>query len=349
MRSPFTFIGAARRGAAVQATADRAGGADAAPRRVQGVIRILAMTASLFALAAMGTGVCRAAEPTDCNRSCLEGFADQVVAALAARDPSRVPWTKNARYTENNVELRIGDGLWRTASGEGPSGTALRFADVENGQAAYFGIIEERGVPAYLALRVKVENHRVAEAEVIVNRKSEHSPRGIPSQFKHDPAFFKVVPPDERTPRGRMIDLAYGYYSTMQMNDGTMFTQFAPDCTRLENGAMMAGDRHAKRAFNRLSCGEQFKLGFYRWDTRVRERRFPLVDVERGLVLARGFIDHAGVLDKYVLSNGTVRQSPIKAPHSWHFLEVFKMVKGRITRIEAVFVYVPYGMPSPWS
>ncbi|MEZ5744785.1 MAG: hypothetical protein R3D89_13955 [Sphingomonadaceae bacterium] len=38
---------------------------------------------------------------------------------------------------------------------------------------------------------------------------------------------------------------------------------------------------------------EQFRLGWYRYDE-LRARRFPLVDEERGIVLAHGFIDHYG-------------------------------------------------------
>jgi hypothetical protein len=48
----------------------------------------------------------------DCDRNCLYGFMDQYLDALARRDAARLPWARNARYTENNVELSIGDGVW---------------------------------------------------------------------------------------------------------------------------------------------------------------------------------------------------------------------------------------------
>jgi hypothetical protein len=34
------------------------------------------------------------------------------LAALEARDPSKLPLAKNARYTENGVQLKLGDGMW---------------------------------------------------------------------------------------------------------------------------------------------------------------------------------------------------------------------------------------------
>jgi hypothetical protein len=291
----------------------------------------------------------RAQGAPSCDRPCLERHIDRFLDALVAHDPSAVAWASGAMYTENNVVLASGDGLWRTASRKGDPRQALLLADPPAGQVGYIGLIEERGSLDYLALRLRVVDGRVAEAELIANRKSETGPRGDPAKLAHDPAFARAVPLAERVPRARMIDLAYGYFSTLQLNDGKIFTQFAPDCSRLENGWASAGDASSINEYSRLHCEEQFRLGNYRWDDRLRERRFPLIDEERGLILASGFIDHSGALDTYTLTDGTVKKSPILAPHAWHFLEVFKIEQGRIARIESVFVFVPYGMPSPWS
>src|SRR5215472_1514853 len=46
----------------------------------------------------------------DCERHCLDGFVDQYLAALVAHEPARLPWAKKVKFTENNVELQIGDG-----------------------------------------------------------------------------------------------------------------------------------------------------------------------------------------------------------------------------------------------
>ncbi|HTV53240.1 MAG TPA: hypothetical protein VME21_18745 [Steroidobacteraceae bacterium] len=305
------------------------------PRPAFAILLLLAMPAS------------RAAP--SCDRTCLETHMDRFLDALVSHNPSAVQWAPGAVYTENNVVLAIGDGLWGTASRKGERRQAIVLADPATGGVAYFGVIEERGNLDYLALRLKIEAGAVAEAELIANRKGETGPRGDPSKLVHDPSFSRAEPEQERVPRQRMIDLAYGYFSTLQLNDGKIFTQFAPDCSRLENGMQSAGDANAANPYSRLHCEEQFKLGNYRWDDRLRERRFPLIDEERGLILASGFIDHSGRLDTYTLTDGTVKKSPILAPHAWHFLEVFKIEQGRIRRIESVFVFVPYGMPSPWS
>jgi hypothetical protein len=282
-----------------------------------------------------------------CDRACLEGVLNRYLAGLVQHDPAQVPFADHVRFTENNVELRIGDGLWGTVSGI-VHPADLEFADPEGGEVGFFGVVAEHGVPGYLALRLKVESGRITEVESIVHRKGEAGPGADAGAFKHDPAFYATEAPAERTPRARLIDLANGYFSTLQLNDGKLFTQFDASCARWENGAQGAGDAHAATAYNRLSCGEQFKLGNYRWDTRVRDRGFLLVDEERGLVLARAFIDHAGVLTDYTLTNGEHRVSPVKSPHTWCMLELFKIRSGRIFRVEAVFIGVPYYTPSPW-
>src|SRR5262249_1954928 len=119
------------------------------------------------------------------------------------------------------------------------------------------------------------------------------------------------------------------------------------------NGVWTANDPHPDphsnySAYGTISCEQGFKLGNYRWDDRLRARRFPLVDEEKGIVLAAGFIDHAGRLVTYLTSDGVKHESPMKSPHSFCFLETFKIIDGKIRHAEAIFITVPYNMPSPW-
>lgn len=289
---------------------------------------------------------------SDCDRACLYGFVDQYLAALVAKDPARVPGAKTVKFTENNVVLQIGDGLWGTISGQGTED--LRAADPAMGQVAYCGVVDERGNKAFFALRLKVEDHKIAEVETIVDRKGYGpGPFGDPATLKPVPVLLEDVPTDRRTLRERMIALADGYFNTLQLNDGQVFTQFTDDCSRRENGVWTANDPYPDpnsnySVYGKISCDQGFKLGNYRWDDRLRARRFPLVDEEKGLVLAGGFIDHAGRLETYTTTDGVTHQSPMKSPHSFCFMETFKIVNGKIRHAEAVFITVPYYMPSPW-
>lgn len=284
-----------------------------------------------------------------CDRECLFGHVDDYLAALVAKDPAQAHWADTVKFTENNVPLAIGDGLWGTITGLGDYD--LRAADVTTGQAAFFGVVHEPQFPSLYAMRMRVDDNRIAEVETVVLR-TITEPRGIDwpePVLEYKELFYEPLRAAQRRPRERLISVADGYFDTLQLNDGTLFTEFHDDCNRIENGTKTTNNPAvAFTSVGALGCEEQFRLGNYRYDSALRARRFPLVDEERGLVLASGFIDHSGVLDKYTLTDGREIDAPIRYPHSFYLLELFRIEDGKIRQIEAVFVTVPYGMASPW-
>jgi hypothetical protein len=282
------------------------------------------------------------------SRAELYAVLDRYLAALKARDPSRIDWAPAVRNTENNVALMVGDGLWRTLTALGTYD--LRFADPQLGQVGFFGTVTETEETAAFTVRLKVVDRRITEVETLVVRQLDSGIKFEGQKFEHKPAMNEVLPPALRLPRPRMISLADGYFDTLQLNDGTLFTRFHANCKRVENGVQTTNNpSFAVVPVARLGCEEQFKAGNYRYDTRLRARRFTLVDEERGLVLASGFIDHSGELQEYALTDGTRVRSPVHRPHSFYLFELFKLKDGAIEQIEANFITVPYNMPSPWD
>jgi len=292
-----------------------------------------------------------------CARDCLEGIARKYFDALLQRNPSAAPLAEHVTFSENNVSLLVGDGLWGTITGRGAPSTELFFADAQAGQVGFFGIVDEHGVPGYLAVRLKVEDRKITEIESLVNRIPPLPPGATPSPFatrtpkelQHFPVMTETVPLGERVSRGRLIDIANGYFSTLQQNDGQLFTVFDDECSRMENGNVSAGDPNASYPAAKLSCAEQFKKGAYRFDSALRDRDFMLVDEERQLVLTRAFLDHNGVLTDFKLADGTPALSSFKTPSTLCLLELFKIRNGKIFRVEVVYINVPYHMPSVWK
>ena len=282
----------------------------------------------------------------DCDRGCLTGMADDYMNALVAHDPYRLPWTSTVRYTENSVSMMLGDGQWASVTGK--SASALHVADPSTGNVAWFGVILEHGQPAYFAVRLRVLHRQIAEAEAVIHGKGEAGPFGDPDRYLHDPAFEQVIAPSERASRSQLIDLANGYFSTLQQNDGTLHTRFDPECQRTENGRSTTAGNFGSAAVAQ-GCEAQFKLGLYRFDDEVRARRFELVDVERGIIVATGFIDHGAHFRRYRTTDGQERESPFASPNSLGLMEAFKIRNGRIYRVEAVFSVLPYRIPSPWA
>lgn len=284
-----------------------------------------------------------------CDRACLYAALDRYLSALARKDPWELAWAPVVHNSENNVPLTIGDGLWGTLTSLGSY--QLKMADPDTGQVAYFGAVNESGALSALVIRLKVEDGHLAEAETLVRRKADDANYMADPVFADKPVLNEIVPEAQRLPRERLISVANGYFETLQLNDGSLFTQFDEHCNRVENGVQTTNNpENAKISFTMtLGCAEQFKLGNFRYDDRLRARRYPLVDVERGLVLASVFMDHAGRLGTYHLTNGKPMESRYRRPHSYYMLELFRITpESKIRQIEAVFMSVPYHTRSVW-
>src|SRR5665213_326065 len=284
-----------------------------------------------------------------CERACLYQVLDRYLLALKAGDAAKAGFASGARTSENNVMLRPGDGLWGTITALGDYD--LRFADAQTGSVAFYGVVRETDTSAPFAVRLKVRDGAISEAETIVARPQEAGVPFVTADIHPLPVLNETVPTAERSSRERMIAIANGYFDTIQRNDGTMHTAFTDDCNRREDGFQTTNRKDDTWGdITHLGCGPQFKLGWYKFDDRLRGRRFLVVDPERGLVMAAGFIDHEGRVGDYKLSDGRTATSKIfRHPHSYCLLETFKIRGGKIQQVEAVFTSVPYNMLSPWG
>ena len=262
--------------------------------------------------------------------------------ALAAHEPGRVPWAAQVRYSENNVAMMIGDGVWGAATARDPD--PLLLADPSTGTVGWYGTVAEHGQLAYYAMRMKVEHHKVAEVEAIVDRKGDSGPWGDPAHYTHDAAFTTALPAAQRSSRQAMIGLVDGYFSTIQKNNGVLHTRFDPQCAREENGQITTTGSFGSDA---QGCAAQLRLGTFRFVDRVRDRRFTLVDEERGIVMAEASFDHGATFEDYKTTDGKATKNPIKSPSTISLIESFKIRNGRIYRIEAIFTGVPFRMSSP--
>jgi hypothetical protein len=281
------------------------------------------------------------------SRSELYAVMDAYLAALAAGDPSAAPLADGAFNTENNVRLAVGDGLWNTLTAR--DAYDLRFADPATGQVALFTAVEETDALNPCCIRLEVAAGRITGIETVVARnKDEGFPFG-PQFFENKPVMEAIVPLELRSTREELLHLANGYFETIERNDGTIRTRFSASCNRVENGVQTTNNADFPLPIARLGCEAQFALGWYRYDDDLRARRFPLVDEERGIVLAYGFIDHSGRLGDYTLTDGTPARSPVRRPHSYYLAEAFKIAGREIVQIEADFLTVPYRMRSPWD
>ncbi|HXX00105.1 MAG TPA: hypothetical protein VEJ00_02745 [Candidatus Acidoferrales bacterium] len=293
------------------------------------------------------------AKAADCDRACLNGFVDQYMAAVAAHDPSKVPHSASVKYTENNVEMPIGEGLWQTSDGWGPY--KVYVDDPQTGQVGFLGVANEDTHLSCFAARLKVVDNKVAEIEVIVARPDNPGSRGAgpimggPENLRDKPLFSEDEPADQRVSRQKLVQLANGYFDTIQLNTGKIYTTFDPDCQRMENGFITANNPNATNPVAKMGCQAQLETGLLKIVTRCRDRRF-VVDEQRQMVFVATFFDHNGTVRQNKLVDGSVRTigPPFDRPYTFLIFELFKVKDAKLRQIEAVLTTVPYYMPSPW-
>lgn len=314
---------------------------------------------ALLAPIALATGTVRAQQADqksavyelDCGRACLLGVLKGYMDALRSRSPSAAPVSDNVLFTENDVMIPHGRGLWTTV--EKVDAVGLEVADTETQNAAWFGSVVENGQPVIYAVRIHVRGDgRIDEVESVTHRLAElPTPFGETKNLVHDPAFNQILPPEKRRPRARLRAIADSYFNTVELNDGLVFAPFADDCRRIEDAMKTAStDRsHGKGADFVNGCEAQFRLGYFKINKRVRERRYPIIDEERGVVVATGFFDHANEWDRFRLTDGREMLTWLKWPNTITLLEAFRINDAKIESVEAIFTYVPYFMHNPWS
>ncbi len=307
------------------------------------------------------------AEEPVCDRACLENYIDEYLDAMKNNNPSLELFTKDCKFTENGVRLPLGgEGLWYGMTGRGTY--KFYVPDMETRQVAYIGTVKEapgsadgsnagaKDTICAIAIRLKIsDDGKICEAEQLVIRPEANQTAGAAGGMNFPPTgesvermgaphiiYTEVIPEAERMSREELIRIADYYFEGMQRNDGRGYYPFTDDCHRIENGLpstnvpLPEGQERPDPKTSKMysaswGCKEQFESGLLNFVSRIRDRRFVAVDRERGIVFAFGFFDHHSI------------------NWSWQLAELFKIEKGNIRRIEAVFHRSPFGMNSGWS
>jgi hypothetical protein len=149
------------------------------------------------------------------------------------------------------------------------------------------------------------------------------------------------------------------YFEALQRNDGAGIYPFRDDAVRIEHARKVTdlptveGYGHADAAFNftTLKAKAQYEMGMMAFVSEIRDRRYHVVDVERGAVLATSFYDYHGGLKSITFADGRHWTLPayFRTPRSNHANEAFKVINGSFRYIEMTFVDVPFATRTVWS
>ena len=313
-------------------------------RKLSAVAVILIFAAGIMAAQSNQSG--------SCDRACLEGMVNTYLNAMVAHDASKAPFAKTLKFTEDGVKLPPTEGLWFTSTGL--ENFKFYVSDPQAGQVGFVGLVDEHEKPVLLALRLKVVNREITEAESVVVR--DLRAQSLANLKTAPPAFSEALAPSERVSRQELIRISNLYFDAIEKNDGDI-VPWDKDCYRLENGFRTASANPSEPTSSPsdhapipggTTCSGGLSSGILKTIYNIRPRRTPVVDEERGITLGVYNFNHRGVLT-VTLKDGSVRNSYAPTPSSMPIVEIFKIKNGKIRDIFAVGTMVPYGMGDGWA
>jgi hypothetical protein len=272
---------------------------------------------------------------TPCDRACLTGFVDSYFKALLAHDAHALPQAAQARITENGTEKNLANTFW-----DGAAETVFRFdiVNTRRGDTGTEAVIRNAdGSKTMYMLRLKVQNGAITEIETIKANKGEADRLWDPDRLKEvSPAFKLSIREPARDSYYDLIAAADSYWRAFQTNGTPAYhrARLLPDSARVENGVQTTG-LVRDGVFNDTARGfdEGRFIGRNLWD-----RRYPVVDEERGVVLS---------IVRFGLKGGAKSQSNATA-NDRLVAEFFAIKNGFIQEIQAVLFNLPDAKPTGW-
>ncbi len=298
----------------------------------------------------------QASDGWSCTRKCLEEKMDQYLEGLAKNDIAGVPLADNAVLVENTKKIPVGEGLWKTATGV-PTNFKIVVADPDSGEVAFMGVLEENNQPTIAAIRLKVENQRIAKIDhLVIHNESGEALHSNMSAVR--PALLERQPKMERVSRERMKAIANSYYEAILQGNGDV-APFADECQRREHGGISAGDTTpvpkgadpGLSVFGQMKCGEQMNTGVWEYITDITDRRILAIDEEKGLAFAFSIFRHDGEPKVIKITGvpGVTERSNDYGAFDLPAAHVFKIRKGRIYEIEAIGFMAEHGITNGWE
>jgi hypothetical protein len=176
----------------------------------------------------------------DCDRACMKGLLTRYLDAVVAHKPESLPLAPNVRFTEDSKDLKLGEGVWKTATKLG--GYRQDYIDLKKSIAATHAVVLEADAQVQYSVLLRVVDQKITGIETLVNRITPTS------RFKPDsldnplPGMRQAVPGGQRMPREEMIRIAMFYPEGLRIGSFVEAkTPFSKEAYRVENGLFMAG------------------------------------------------------------------------------------------------------------
>jgi hypothetical protein len=281
---------------------------------------------NLFRILGLAAVTALTATAADCDRPCMKQLLTQYLDAVVSHKPESLALAPNVRFTEDSKDLKLGEGLWKTATKLG--GFRQDYIDLKASIAATHAVLLEEGAQAQYSVLLRVADRKITGIETLINRITPNS-RFQPEMLgKPLAGFSEPVPAGKRMPREEAIRIAMFYPEGLRIGSFVEAkTPFAKEGYRVENGAFMAGEGCPRASCPPLLTQKIIKHPDIKTSVAV-------VDEEEGaVVLWMNF----GDTNSYGPGNALVT------------FEAFKVWGGEIHAVNAFFRILPKETQRGWN
>ncbi len=241
----------------------------------------------------------------------MAGFLD----AMRDGKPGSVPLAKHAEVRENSKVVTLRESAWRRVQS---IKSKVTFADPVSGNVVTrAGVGLADGKPGYISTRLKVvAGGRIADVEL----SSDTGPRVNPDYvWALDGKLADTLPIDQRRTRVELEALGLRYFHSLSTHVAVKDDFDDEKCNRYHSGQQITNVvRNSVEGRGSRTCVQSIE-GNPPWGP-ATEQRFPMIDPERGIVMAVTLLH--------------LPKNPDGA--KMYVSEIFKIVDGRIVLIDNI-------------
>jgi hypothetical protein len=260
--------------------------------------------------------------------------AKALLRAVERRERAAAPLAAASRLTCNGLELRLDAGGWPSI--ERFAGTQF-FVDTSSRQLISMGVAYVAGRPMPCSYRMKIGADAISECEQILSTDDSGPFADAAQLLKPDVIYEAPVPAERAVDRDGLRAAADSYWEGLQRSDGSI-PRFHYRCDKYDNGAkttntlrtLLSPDATVHTCASALNHARAAH-------PLARERRYPVLDVERGVAGSFVMVDFHPIPD-----------SPRPDAGSFYMMGVFKVVDGLLRMVDEIREILPLGARSGW-
>jgi hypothetical protein len=260
-------------------------------------------------------------------------FGDVGVEFLHRLGAPTLPVSGTFRFTENGKDtVPAGARLTRARAFSG----LQTYIDPSQDQVLLVGLAEfDDGRDAF-ALRLRFEDDVVSEAEAIVSTGRTGFFNAVEELAKPDILYQAPVPAGRRSDAEELVRIADSYWEAIEQGDASI-VPVGYRCDAYHNGKKVTNNLELLLSPDKaVHSVASIIAGTRPARPSVAERRYPIVDTERGLVVS------VVVADFHPVANGRPDSG------SFYMAVIFKIVDHEIRIFDEIREILPLGTTSGW-